>query len=446
MLANLPSAGQDQVEAWLHLTSGRHTSHMRAVAEYLGYTSEVSPSVRRDHLASMEDLARSGEPYAQGVVGYLAYQGGLSGRVSRADALQLMWSSVRSSSPFVHAYAPLGLAFVKGVDVAKDEAAGFALLKRGVEHGSGAAMFEVAQLLFEANSADGDLSESQRWASLAQVYGEPRADRLLRDIEHRQKLRSDEQAARVRQESARVARERDEQAARMQQESVRLARAREDQARRELERQASRQSSSRPSPLAEAFRGAANFLGELLQVGAVVGVTILAVATIGLAGECSVASAPPVYSIPAVEARRYEVVDRAALRPIGTPAYSSGQAVYSPSHIDASSIASIEAQRSRIVSVEIRDGSYDPTRTIRAQVDSDGKVRGRSVNGAQVRGFVNSSGGRTEIELRPGAGFDPTTAYRGTAYGDSSTINLKNPYTGSNVTGTISSTGGYRVR
>ena len=101
----------------------------------------------------------------------------------------------------------------------------------------------------------------------------------------------------------------------------------------------------------------------------------------------------------------------------------------------------------RIKTVEVRDKSFDTKRTVRAQVESDGSFRGRNLNGEQVRGFIRSTGDRTDVELRPGLGLDPTTAYRGSTYGASGSTTLRNIYNGASITGTFNtSSSGYRVR
>jgi TPR repeat protein len=443
LLEHLPAAKRDQIWAWLRLTSKHHTPHMRAIEVYLGYRTEASPEARLGHLQSMERLANSGEPFAQGVIGYLNYQGDIAGRVPRSEALLMMLASVRSSTPFAQAYAPLGSAFLRGIGVPKDDEVGRELLKRGVERGSGAAMFEVGQLLLDQTPISGDLAEPRRWAALSQAYGEPRGARLVREIDAREEKR--------RQDSATIDRE----------ANARIAREREEKSRNEFAQRASSQMSSAGSTLAEAFRGAAKFLGELLVVGAVVGVAVLMVAASGYAA--GDAPMPPVayYAPQAVSAARPQATDRSALVPIGMPTYSGGQVTYNPSAIasrpiaravtatwQSSELASVHSRNThpRIAKVEIRDPSLDPTRTIRAEVERDGTFRGRSIDGDQVRGFIRSSGSRTEVEMRPGAGLDPTAAYRGTAYGSDGSISLSNPYTGSRVTGTISSGSGYLVR
>jgi hypothetical protein len=416
---------------------------MRAVAAYIGYRTEVNPESRESYMQSLEVLARVGEPFAQGVIGYLTYQGELAGPVLRPEALQMMWTSIRSKTPFAHAYAPLGVAFIKGAGVEKDEEIGRTLLKRGVEHGSGAAMFEVGQLVLEETPSGGDLSEAQRWASLAQSYGEAKAARLIRAIEAREEKHKQEQLVTERRRIAQVARERDEKS------------------RNELAQRAHRQLTAAGTTLAETFRGTAKFLGELLEIGAVVGIAVLMVTAGGHSAGGASAPSAIYYAPPAVHIARPQVIDRSALLPIGMPVYSAGQVVYSPSDITRRPIGVVainagqvpklltdqwQDKPPQISSVQIRAATLDPTRTIRAQVESDGSFRGRSIDGDQVRGYIRSSGGRTEVEMRQGLGSDPTTTYRGTGYGSNSTITLNNPYTGSRVTGAIGSSGDYRVR
>jgi hypothetical protein len=304
-------------------------------------------------------------------------------------------------------------------------------------------MFEVGQLMLEETAAGSDLAEPRRWALLAQTYGEARAVRLVREIDAREEKR--------RQDIAAIEREKVE----------RSAREREERTRNELSQRASRQLSSIGSTLADAFRGTAKFLGELLEVGAVVGVAVLMVAAGGYVAGGAPSAPVTYYDAPAAQVARPRVLDRSALVPIGMPTYAGDQVTYHPSAIpsrssmpavtatwQASSLTSVEQfnARPRVQSVEIRDSSLNPARTIRADVERDGTFRGRSIDGNQVRGFVNSSGGRTEVEIRPGLGVDPTAAYRGTADGGNSSINLSNPYTGGRLTGSISSGGGYRVR
>ena len=429
LLKHLPAANAEHVKAWLKLTARDHTPHMRAIDTYLSYRDSSSDQSRRYFLDALRNQARVGIPFSQGVIGYLAYSGDASIGVTRKEALDMMWASVQSPSPFSHSFAGLGAAFVRGQEVRQDVDAGLTLLKRGAEFGSGAAMYEIARLHLDGESVPANSDEARRWAFLSQRYLEPRADQLLKEID-----------------------------------------ARDLAKRRQPVLVTAPKSPPAAVPVETAgggfFKGLATFLGELLVVGVVVGLAVLAgpaVLAVFVPSDPGMASPASQYMPQAVQAMpRTPYTPPTALRPIGLPSYSNSGTSYVaaatlPPAVLRAPDSSWRVQSGlanstpvgtspRARSIEIADGTYDPARTLRGQIQGDGSFTGRNLIGGEVRGYIRSSGNRTDIEVRPGYGLNPTDVYRGSVVGSQGNLHLRNPYTGAEINGRYSTGGGYSVR
>lgn len=293
----------------------------------------------------------------------------------------MMWASVQSPSPFSHSFAGLGARFVLGQEVRQDVDAGLTLLKRGAEFGSGAAMYEIARLHLEGQSVPANSDEARRWALLSQRYLEPRADQLLKEIDTKDLVK-----------------------------------------RRQPVLVTAPKSPPAAVPVETAgggfFKGLATFLGDLLVVGVVVGLAVLAgpaVLAAFVPSDPGMASPASQYMPQAVQAMpRTPYTPPTALRPIGLPSYSNSGTSYVASATLPPAVLRAPDSSWRLQSglanstpvgtspaprtVEIAHSTYDPARALRGRIHGDGSFAGTNLCGEQVRGYIRSTGHRTDIE------------------------------------------------